>query len=344
MSKGKMRAAVVGLGRHGFRHLEAYKMLEGVEVAAVCDMDAAKVREALDQNQSARGYKDWQELFKNERLDILSVVTNGPTHAAVTIAAANAGVARILCEKPMATSVRDAREMIDVCRARGTRLAVSHARRWVKGYQHLRELIAGGLIGKPSHFWFTCGGGLFAGNGTHFMDLARFLSGSNAAMVVGAVDKSGKPNPRGAQFEDPGAVALYFFENGSRLVIDMCEDIGVTQRFEIVGTSGRVLFDEFDGRWEVYTRLGEDGRQPSEQDWWDPIRPYPFEPIVLDMVEMVAGGLRELMGDGEITCTGEDGLASLEMVIGAHMSSRQGSAPIKLPLAEEYQPIDIPFT
>jgi predicted dehydrogenase len=347
MSEGRRaRAAVVGLGRHGQRHLKAYENLasaEGAEVVAVCDVRLDYVQAALDQYSGARGYTDWREMLAKEKPDILSVVTNGPTHAPITIAAARAGVGRILCEKPMATSVRDAREMIRVCREQGTRLSVAHTRRWVLGYQQLREVFAQGVIGKLCHFSFILGGGLFAGNGTHTMDLARMLSGSEPVSVTAYVDQTGTPNPRGLQFQDPGAFAVYWFQNGMRLVIDMYEDLGVTAPMEIIGSIGRVTIDEPVSRWEILAREGEDREQPVGQ-YWLPLSPVPFEPVTLDMIEMLTDGLRELLGTGPISCTGEDGLASLEMVIGAHVSSRNGNVPVRLPLSEEQQQIDIPLT
>jgi predicted dehydrogenase len=339
----KMRAGVVGLGRHGFRHLGAYERLDNAAVVAVCDARAELVAQALEQYPNAKGYTDWREFLQHEQLDVLSIVTNGPTHAPVTIAAVERGVRRILCEKPMATSIRDAHEMIRVCHEREARLAVCHARRWVGSYQRLRDLIAGGVIGKPCHFWSILGGGLFAGNGTHTMDLARMLVASNPVSVTARVDQTGTPNPRGSQFEDPGAFAVYWFANGMRLVIDMYEDIGVTAPMEIIGSIGRIAIDEPAPRWEIFARANEDREQPVEQ-YWLPLHPVLFEPEALDMIAMLADALRELLGDGEISCTGEDGLASLEMVIGAHVSSRQGGVPVRLPLDEKYHRIDIPLT
>src|SRR5712692_10433205 len=127
MTERRSRAAVIGLGPHGLRHLQAYERLGNVDVVAVCDIRQAQMEAVREQLPKARGYTDWQRLLKEERLDVISVVTNGPSHAAVTNAAAKGGIGRILCEKPMATSVRDAREMVRVCRANGTRLAVAHA-------------------------------------------------------------------------------------------------------------------------------------------------------------------------------------------------------------------------
>lgn len=338
-----MRGAVIGLGRHGMRHLQAYRRLDNVQIAAVCDVRSENVEPAVAEFQTARGYTDWQQLLKNEQLDVISVVTNGPTHAPITIAATEAGVTHILCEKPFATSVADGLRMIDACNKRGTRLSVCHGRRWVSSYQQLRDSIADGLIGKVCHFWFTCGGGLFAGNGTHFMDLARMLSGGNPVSVTAMIDNTGTPNPRGAEFNDPGAVAIYHFDNGMRLVVDMFEDLGIPPRIEIVGSIGRILIDEVEGRWEIMARTGDDREKPVGQ-YWLPLVPTAFQPVSLDMIEILVDGLKELVGGGPITCSGSDGLTTLEMVIGAHASSRTGGTPIQLPLREEYHRIDIPLT
>lgn len=343
MSRPNVRAAVIGLGRHGFRHLQAYTRIENVHLAAVCDVRADQVATALKENQEVKGYTDWQELLRNEQLDLVSVVTNGPSHAPITIAAAEQGVKHIFCEKPMATSLQDARAMITACDEHGTRLAISHTRRWFKSYQELRALIADGLIGKLSHIWSTCGGGLFAGNGTHIMDLARMLSGAEPISVVGTIDKTGTPNPRGDQFQDPGAVALYWFDNGMRFVIDMFEDLGVPPRIEIVGSMGRVLIDEAEERWEILARQGADRDQPVSH-YWLSLAPVAFQPVALDMVEMLAGGLMELLGEGEISCSGEDGSASLEMLIAAHASSQNGSALTPLPLSRDFWEMDLQIT
>lgn len=233
--------------------------------------------------------------------------------------------------------------MIRVCKDNGTRLSVCHARRWVSSYQQLRDLIAGGLIGKVCHFSFSCGGGLFAGNGTHFMDLARMLGNGNPVSVTGVIDETGTPNPRGANFQDPGALAVYHFDNGMRMVIDMFEDLGVPHRIEIIGSIGRILIDELECRWEILAREGDDRSRPLGE-YWLALKPTPFQPVALDMVQMLADGLAELLSDDEITCTGEDGLTALQMVLGAHVSSERGGIPITLPLAEEFRSLDIPLT
>ena len=337
------RAAVVGLGPHGLRHIQACRRVDGVDVVAVCDSRTDAINAAQEKAPEATSYTDWRELLKRERPHLLNIVTNGPSHAEITVAAAAAGVSHIFCEKPMATSVRDARSMIDACQERGTRLAMGHARRWVSSYQKLRDLIAEGVIGKPCHFSSVLGGGLFAGNGTHTMDLARMLSGAEPISVTAFVDPTEVTNPRGGQYQDPGALAIFWFDNGMRLVIDMFADLGVAIPMNVIGSIGQIRIDEPANRWDVSARKGSDREAPVGK-YWLPLETIPFESEPLDMIAMLAAGITELLGTGPIRCRGEDGLAALEMVIGAHVSSRSGNVPITLPLSEEYWDVDIPLT
>ena len=62
-----MRAAVIGLGRHGMRHLQAYQHLDNVEIVAVCDVRSENVTAAVSEFPTARGYNNWQDLFDSVR-------------------------------------------------------------------------------------------------------------------------------------------------------------------------------------------------------------------------------------------------------------------------------------
>ena len=343
MTRDKVRAAVVGLGPHGLRHIHACRQVDGVEVVAICDVRMEAVQKAIEIVPDAVAFESWQELLGSAQPDLVNIVTNGPSHAEITQAAAAAGARYVFCEKPMATSIRDARAMIDACKSHGTRLAIAHARRWVKGYQRLKALIAEGTIGKPCHFSSVLGGGLFAGNGTHTMDLARMLSGAEPTSVTAFIDPTNSRNPRGEQFSDPGALAVYWFDNGMRLVIDMFEDLGVATPMDLIGTIGHIKIDEPSTNWQITARQGADREEPVNK-YWLPLVPVPFTAEPLNMINMLASGIRELISADSILCSGEDGMAALEMVIGAHVSSRLGNSPVSLPLSEEYYDIDIPLT
>lgn len=76
----KARIGIAGLGRMGRRHLEAYLRNPQVVVEACCDANSAALDFLETRGVHCRKYADWQEMLKEESLELLSIVTNGPTH------------------------------------------------------------------------------------------------------------------------------------------------------------------------------------------------------------------------------------------------------------------------
>ncbi|HMK83115.1 MAG TPA: Gfo/Idh/MocA family oxidoreductase [Candidatus Bathyarchaeia archaeon] len=341
--KAKAQVGIVGLGRMGKRHLEAYLRNHDVKIVACSDTNPDALKVLGSQGVDCKQYVDWREMLVKESLDLLSVVTNGPSHAEITIEAAKAKIPRILCEKPMATSIKDAKHMIDVTRANGTLLAINYSRRWSEDYQTLKGILRKGAIGDLCQIYCVCGGGQLACNGSHFLDLMRFLSSSEPASVIGFVDKRGTPNPRGSQFVDPGAFGLITFQNGVRGFIDMYEDLGVPPRIEVVGNIGRVVIDETRGSWIMETREGKD-REDKLGRYDLPLIQHSLNSTPLDPLLLVERTIREILASRPLSCTGTDGLAAVEMVIGLHASDREGHLPLKMPLAEKYEEIAVNFT
>jgi len=327
----------------GIRHVLAYQNNPTIDVVAGCDLRREARTAFSERFRGARSYEDWHEMLDKEDLDVVSVVTYASSHPDITIATARSGVPRIICEKPMATSLRDAHEMAQTCHEKKVRLAVNHSRRWSGAYRRLRRAIQGGVIGHLSNISCTCGGGQLACNGSHFLDLMRMLSGSEPSLVAGFLDARGTPNPRGPQFEDPGAFGLIRFSNGVRGFIDMYEDLGVPPKIEIVGSIGRVSIEETLGSWTVLTRRTADRDQPITR--YDlPLEPYPFEGDALDVVQLLGRAIDEILSDGPISCTGEDGIASLEMVMAFHVSHSMNSASVTLPLEKKHNDLEVNFT
>lgn len=338
-----LKAGIIGLGGHGFRHLSAFQQVDGVEVAAVCDLNSETVAKASAEEPDAKTFSDWEKMLRETELDILSVVTNGPTHAPIVVTASELGVPRIFCEKPFATSVHDARMMVAVCSENHTRLAVSHGRRWAKSFIELQRLIESGIIGDPCHFFASCGGGLFACNGSHFLDLMCMLSGQKPVSIMGFVDEASRPNPRGKEYHDPGALVHMRFDGGMRGTLDMSEDLGTPGLVEIIGSMGRVYINELANEWHIEARSSAN-KERSIGEYWLPLESVAFDPHPVDPVEILISAIQELISDDPISCSGVDGLTSLEMLIGTHVSSDLGHIPITLPLAEEHVTRDIPFT
>lgn len=315
-----MRAGVIGLGGMGRRHCEAITRLDGAALTAVCDMSAEAVERAGGTYPDAARFTSWREMLAAGRLDVVVVATNGPSHAEIVVAAAESGAGRILCEKPMASSLAQAQRMIDACRERHVRLTINHVRRWCPSYLRLKQLIVDGVIGPVRHVLFEIGGGQMASNGGHFWDLVRFLTDAEPTRAWGTLDAPGAPHPRGPQYFDPGGHGVMHMSNGARVFCDMSEDYGTTAFVEVLGAIGRVVIDERQGRFDVSARRPEDRAQPMTR------RPdmvaIPFEGGPVDLASCTFQALGELIDTGRISCTGEDGLQSLHMTIGVHESHR----------------------
>jgi predicted dehydrogenase len=330
MMKNK-RTAIIGFGGMGQRHLSACRKI-GLEVTAICDWQSEKIREIVPDISEKHIYSDYNDLLANEEVDIVSVVTNGPTHADISIAASEAGVPNILCEKPLATSIRKARQVVDVCSENGTRLAVNHIRRWSPTYNHLKRMINDGVIGDLRHIYFSCGNTGLGNFAIHFFDTARFLTGSEPAWAVGFIDRSGTPNPRGVQFADPGGYGIIVFENGARMYVDTSEDTGVQYSFQLVGTYGRIIIDELNGSWQIRARNTPSRAIPLTRYGTD-MEIVPFESEVpFDIVDLTSRALAELATGKEISSPGSEGVRSLEMVMALHLSDETGNTRISFPL------------
>jgi predicted dehydrogenase len=327
----KKRAAIIGFGGMGQRHFQAYANTDA-EVVAIADLYCEKIPDIIPNFSQVHIYKSYKELLQNEEIDIISVVTNGPSHAEITVAASEAGVKNILCEKPLATNIADAQRVVDICKSNGTRLSVNHIRRWSTDYAALKNLIKTGFIGEIRHLYFSCGSTGLGNFGIHFFDTVRYLTDSEPAWIMGFLDKTGTKNPRGEQFVDPGGYGIVRMKNGVRFFIDTSEDTGVQYSFQIVATYGRIIIDELNSTWQIRART-----QPNTEI---PLTRYGTEmdPVIFnckekfDIVTLTSRALQELISGHPISSTGMDGKKSLEMVIGFHVSDERDNTKVTIPL------------
>ena len=134
-------------------------------------------------------YADFREMVEQEKPDIVSVCLWHGQHASTVIAVAALQPKLIICEKPMATSLGEAEQMIVAASRNKVRLAIGHQRRFLPGWNIARDLVADGAIGPVTHLWSNVADGLLNW-GTHTIDMMRFIMGDPAATaVVGAVQR-----------------------------------------------------------------------------------------------------------------------------------------------------------
>ncbi|WP_223589409.1 Gfo/Idh/MocA family protein [Neobacillus bataviensis] len=209
-----LRVGVIGCGSIAqHRHIPEYIANKNVELAAVCDRNEERAK-AVAEKYGVVAYTNYEELLKSGSVDAVSVCTPNYLHAPISIAALNAGI-HVLCEKPMATSRKEAEDMIAAAEASGKKLMIAHNQRFVPSHRKARQLIESGEIGKIYSFrtafghggpegwsvegkegWFFQKEKAFVGAmgdlGVHKTDLLRFLLGEEIAEVGSFVETSAK--------------------------------------------------------------------------------------------------------------------------------------------------------
>jgi predicted dehydrogenase len=145
-----VRLAIVGAGHMANAHAQNFSALKGVTLAACCDVDEKRARAFADRWNVPHWYVDYDDMLEAETLDAVSNVTVDIMHAPISLAAVAKGLA-VLCEKPLATTLADARAMRDAARKRGVVTQVNFSYRNSAGAQAAAALIRKGGIGRIMH-------------------------------------------------------------------------------------------------------------------------------------------------------------------------------------------------
>jgi predicted dehydrogenase len=177
-----------------------------VELAAICDADIARAETLAGETGVPGVYGSAAAMLEKEALDLVSIVTPDDCHRADAELALAAG-AHVLCEKPLAGSVADARLLRDLAEATSVQTKVGFALRYAPAMLTLHDLVSRGAIGAPQLFqafqqngqfldpaapfhWkmdsARSGGGAIVEYGIHTLDLARWIMGDIACVSAAA--------------------------------------------------------------------------------------------------------------------------------------------------------------
>jgi UDP-N-acetylglucosamine 3-dehydrogenase len=144
-----LRIGVVGLGGMGQLHSQQWLQMPNVELVAVADVrpdHAAKIAEARGGCKSFAGL---EAMLGAVELDAVDICVPTPWHKELTLMAATAGK-HVCCEKPMARSLDDCRDMIEGCEKAGVRLFIAHVLRYFYEFKKAKKLVDSGAIGNPA--------------------------------------------------------------------------------------------------------------------------------------------------------------------------------------------------
>jgi predicted dehydrogenase len=329
----RFRAAIIGLGQIGnqfdddpkrtvvWTHAGAYLAMPDVELVAGADPDEERLQRFLARRGVTAGYHDYREMLRRESLDLLSVCSPTNLHYEMVLEGVKAGVKAIFCEKPIAATVDEAVEMVEACSSAGVVLAVNHTRRWESIYVHAKRLLEQNRIGRIESIVGYYPGKVFT-MGTHVFDLMRYFAGE-VEWVSGVNVGQSVPEPHVS-----GNLRFRSGAHGS--VVSGWERANHLVEIDCIGSGGRLRISGDGTHLEVFTF--EDSRRYSN---YRELVASPFEDTarVQDQNRLVAAVQDLVMcaSTGSApACTGEDGLAALEIACGLVESAQVGGRRVLL--------------
>ena len=343
VSDRKIRIAIVGCGRISKNHFGSIEQhQDNIELVSICDIQQDVLSE-YEAKYKVKGYLDLEQMLENEKLDLVAICTPSGIHADQTEICAKYRV-NVMTEKPMATRWNDGVRMVKVCDDAGVRLFVVKQNRRNSTLQLLKRAIEEKRFGKihmvhlnvfwtrPQEYYdqakwrgtWEFDGGAFMNQASHYVDLLDWL--------IGPIDKvqAMMSTTRDIEVEDTGVLNIKWRNGtlGSMSVTMLTYPKNLEGSITILGEKGTVRVGgvavnniqhwEFDETKDYDEEVKEANYQTTSV--------YGFgHPLYYNNVVEV------LRGNIEPETDGREGLKSLEVLIAAYLSARDGQT-ISLPL------------
>ena len=230
-----IKIACIGAGYFAPFHVEAWQRIPEVELVALCDLDSEKAWSLAYRHEVPAVYDDVVTMLDWHRPDVIDIITPPATHLPLCRLAAQRGI-HIICQKPLAPTLTEAREIVRLTEAAGIRFMIHENFRFQPWYRRIKQSIRDGDIGDRLHqlyFRMRTGDGwptdaymnrqpyfrsmprlLIYETGVHFIDVFRYLAGEISAITA----RLHRLNPHIAG-EDK-ALLLFDFESGALGVWD----------------------------------------------------------------------------------------------------------------------------
>ncbi|MFY0633704.1 MAG: Gfo/Idh/MocA family oxidoreductase [Vannielia sp.] len=331
-----LKGGIIGTGFFAGNHLNGWKAVEGAEIVALCDLDADKAKAAAGAFDIAHVHGDAEEMLTRHQLDFVDIITTAPTHRPLVELALRHGV-HVICQKPFAENMADARAMVEAADRAGKTLMVHENFRWQSAVRRVIELVRAGRIGTPffCRGSFRSGYDVFSGQpylaegkrfiiedlGIHVLDVVRALMGDVAR--VSAVTTRVNPAIKG---EDVATILLTH-KSGMASVVDCSY---ATRRspetfpetlIEIEGPEGTIRLD---AGYRLTVQAGGEEEvidaSPPLLDWAE--RPWHN---IQESVVTIQQHFIHCLSEGAVPETsGADNLKTFALVEAAYVSAAEG--------------------
>jgi UDP-N-acetyl-2-amino-2-deoxyglucuronate dehydrogenase len=356
--------ALVGLGKVAETHAQALASLPASRFVAVCDTDPGRCQ-AFASKYGVRAYQDVSALLDDQAVQVVSICSPHPTHAATAIRAAEAG-RHVLVEKPMAIYLADCDAMIKAAAENSVKLGVISQRRFYEPVLRVRQAITEGRIGEPAlgtlmvlgwrgedyyrldpwrGTWSGEGGGVLVTQVTHHLDLFQWFMGP----VVELFGYWANVNHPTIEVEDT-TVAVLRFANGAlgSIVASNSQKPGLFGRIHVHGTSGASVGVQVESGSAFISGVTTEVAPPINDIWTVPGEEH-LLPIwqredteraaALDIMQVyhrrqIEDFLAAVVDNRAPAVSGDDGRKSVELFTAIYRSQRDG-LPVRFPLAAE---------
>jgi UDP-N-acetyl-2-amino-2-deoxyglucuronate dehydrogenase len=340
----KLKIAVVGCGRIASRHFEAIEThSKYLSLVAVCDIN----QDSMDKHSSelnVDGYLSIENMFKNVELDIVVICTPSGLHPEQTILAAKYGI-NVVTEKPMATRWRDGLNMVRACDEAGVKLFVVKQNRKNSTLQLLKKAVTEKRFGKIymvniNVFWtrpqsyydsakwrgtWELDGGAFMNQASHYVDLIDWIIGP-----VGSIQAMTSTLARDIEVEDTGVMNIKWRNGtlGSMNVTMLTYPKNYEGSITIIGENGTVRIGGIAvntiEKWDFDDEKDYDLRVKDSSYKTTSVYGFGHNSYYKNIIDVLQSNI-----DPEID--GREGLKSLEILIAAYLSARDGRT-VSLPL------------
>lgn len=333
----KVKVGVIGCGSiANHRHITEYAANPNVELVAFCDVLLERAEKAASK-YGGKAYQNYEDLLANEEVEAVSICTPNYLHAPISIAALNEKK-HVLCEKPMATSEEEARDMISAAKENGKKLMIGHNQRFVRSHEKARNLIESGEIGKIYSFrtafghagpetwsadgkrsWFFQKEKAFIGAmgdlGVHKADLLRYLLQEEFVEVGAFVETMAKE----ADVDD-NAVCILKTESG------IIGTLAASWSYVSKEDNSTVIYGE-----NAILRLEEDPEyslvvqyKNGETVKYQLGKIQSNEEGGQNQSHVIENFIDSIVADTDVPVSGEEGSKSLDVILAALESSRTG--------------------
>ena len=351
---GKYRVVVVGMGKRGTHHALAFQANERFEVAGVCDIDPGRLDVAVAKFGCVGG-RDALEVASAVEPDVFCFCTLPHLRREMVRIGIQSGARLIAFEKPVALTSREGMKIRNMLLESGIKAVVSHQHRYGEHYRRVKEIIAGGALGRV-HTVYGIASGWMTHMLSHLIDYMRWYNGNaEAQWVMAQAAGDGKLSDL---HPSPDYIAGFIqFANGVRGIVECgagapdVPEVDYWWRKCRVGAQGTDGFAEVltGTGWRAVTRSGASSgagsmnydldMPPYVQDmanWLDDdrkVHPCNFENAYAGFVIMMAM-CRSAAGGGQVALPLRDGTDEIQM-LKAHLADHEilASTPVN---AKEY--------